>query len=239
MSVKRSEHVGAAAEALGLVLRGGFVPDPAETGPAAPTRVDGRAVTAVVLLGTVGRSHFDVFASSPEARDGLADPLDRWSTRVVGALAARFGAEPAFPFGGPPYRPFLRWAQRAEPLVSSPLGMLIHPDFGLWHSWRGALLFADPVDLPPPVSVAERPSPCATCAGRPCLSACPVGAFGPAGYDTDRCAAHLWSPAGAPCMAGGCLARRACPVAADLAHGPAQAAFHMAAFRSAHPLPAE
>jgi len=34
-------------------------------------------------------------------------------------------------------------------------------------------------------------------------------------------------------MEGGCLARRACPVGAEHAHQPAQAAFHMRAFLAA------
>jgi len=75
-----------------------------------------------------------------------------------------------------------------------------------------------------------RPSPCDSCASRPCLSACPVGAFGADGYDVGACAAHLRRPAGLACMDGGCLARRACPVGGEHAHGPAQAAFHMRAF---------
>ena len=30
----------------------------------------------------------------------------------------------------------------------SPLGILIHPDWGLWHSYRGALAFRERLDLP-------------------------------------------------------------------------------------------
>ena len=53
-----------------------------------------------------------------------------------------------------------RWAQRAEPLHPSPLGVLIHPVHGLWHAYRGALAFAEPIELPPR---ADLPSPCASC----------------------------------------------------------------------------
>ena len=49
-------------------------------------------------------------------------------------------------------------------------------------------------------------------------------------YDAAACAAHLETPQGAPCREGGCLARHACPLGRAAAHGPAQAAFHMAAF---------
>ena len=70
---------------------------------------------------------------------------------------------------------------------------------------------------------------------RPCLSACPVGAFTDAGYDVEACARHLHAPAGCECRDRGCLARRACPVGTEHAYGPAQSAFHMAAFMAAHP----
>jgi epoxyqueuosine reductase QueG len=119
---------------------------------------------------------------------------------------------------------------RAEPMHVSPLGLLIHPTEGLWRGYRGALAFAERLAVPPFRAAA---SACETCVARPCLSACPVGAFTGAGYDVAACAAHLGRPAGRACMAGACLARRACPVGADWAHEPAEAAFHMRAFLSA------
>lgn len=170
------------------------------------------------------------FAGSPEACDGRPDPLDRWTRRILEDAAAAFGAVALFPFGGPPYRPFQRWAMRAEPVSPSPLGILIHPDYGLWHAYRGALAFAQPLLLPPK---AERPSPCLACADRPCLEACPVGAFTEAGYDVAACVAHLGKPKGAACLALGCRARAACPVGGAYRPSAEQAAFHMRAFLAA------
>ena len=86
------------------------------------------------------------------------------------------------------------------------------------------------LDVP---AIEATPSPCETCRGRPCLSACPVGAFVVGGYDVPACAAHLKSAAGADCMERGCRARRACPVGAGHVPGPAQASFAMRAFRRA------
>ena len=220
------ETLGTAVSAAGLALRGAFH---ARAGDAVPPLPSGAPATTLVLLGTVGEQGWTAFAASAEAGDGMPDPLDRWSQRVIGALAAQFGAVACFPFGGPPYLPFGAWAQRAEPVYPSPLGLLIHPDWGLWHSYRGALGFAERLELPAP---DRRPSPCLGCS-RPCLAACPVGAFGPAGYDVPRCIAHLDRPAGSACLSGGCLARRACPVAPEAHHRPAQAGFHMAAFHAA------
>ena len=156
--------VDAAVRARGLVARGGFHPR-AEDG--VPGLADGRPAGTLVLAGNAGPAMWRAFAAAPEASAG-PDPLDRWTARVLTELAGRIGAEALFPFGGPPYLPFVRWAKRAEPVAESPLGMLIHPDYGLWHAYRGALAFAEVLDLPPR---ADRPRPCDTCAGRPCLSA--------------------------------------------------------------------
>jgi hypothetical protein len=214
--------------AHGLCARGGFHPIADD---AVPALADGRMPATLLLVGNVGASLWPVFSGSVEAGDGAADPLNRWTQRVVGGIAREVGAEPLFPFGGPPYLPFQRWAMRAEAVAPSPLGILIHPDYGLWHAYRGALAFAEQLALPPRV---ERPRPCDSCAGRPCLSACPVGAFSGHGYDVPACIGHVGGSAGEACMSGGCLARRACPVGPAFDYGMAQARFHMAAFLAAH-----
>lgn len=216
-----------AAARSGLTPRGGFHPQAADGVP--PLR-DGRAAATLVLLGNAGAALWRSFGASPEAADGAADALDRWSRRVIGGLAERLGATPLFPFDGPPWLPFVRWAKRAGPVAESPLGMLVHPDYGLWHAWRGALAFPERLALPPRDA---RPPPCLACAEQPCLGACPAGAFGPRGYDVAACTAHLSSEAGGECMRGGCLARRACPVGSEYAYADAQAAFHMRAFLAA------
>ncbi len=213
--------VAATITETGLVFRGGFaLPEDERRGPLA-------GVGTIVLVGMAGRDGWPAFAASAEAQDGRPDPLDRFSRRVISVLAHRFGAVALFPFEGPPYHPFQQWAARAEPVHPSPLGLLIHPVLGLWHSYRGALGLREGVGLP---IRTEAPSPCAACAERPCLRACPVGAFSSAGYDVAVCDAHLGSPAGADCMEGGCLARRACPVGVEHRHGDEHAAFTMRAF---------
>jgi len=213
--------VAAAVEASGLAAHGGFDLDEDERRGALAD------VASIALVGLAGRRGWAAFSTSPEAQDGAANPLDRWSRRVVDALAAGLDALSLYPFDGPPHWPFQRWAMRAEPMHISPLGLLIHPHDGLWRGYRGALAFAERLAFPPPRAAA---SPCEICAARPCLSACPVGAFASDGYDVAACAAHLRRPAGRACMERGCLARRACPVGAERAHERAQAAFHMRAF---------
>ena len=218
--------IEAALARAGLIARGCFHPEPGDGVPG-PART-------LVMVGNAGLEMWRAFAASPE-HDTAPDPLNRWSERVIGALAAEWGARALFPFGGPPHLPFVAWAKRAEPVAESPLGILIHPDYGLWHAYRGALAFAERFALPPR---AERPRPCDACADRPCLTACPVGAFTAvgddgAGYDVSACADHLKAPAGADCMAEACRARRACPIGREYLYEPGQAAFHMVHFLEA------
>ncbi len=210
----------------GLIPRGGF---PARAGDGVPPFADGRPARTLVMVGNAGPALWRAFAASPEF--GTApDPLNRWSARVIGDLAEAWGARALFPFGGPPHLPFVAWAKRAEPVAESPLGILIHPDYGLWHAYRGALAFAEALDLPPRDA---RPRPCDTCADQPCLTACPVGAFTTEGYDVAACADHISVPAGADCMAEACRARRACPIGREYLYRPEQAAFHMIHFLEA------
>lgn len=217
-------QVGAVLSAIvrsGLVPRGAFgLEDRERQGALAEVRT-------IVLAGMAGREGWSAFAASPEAGDGAGDPLDRWSRRVIEALARELGGQAFFPFGGPPFWPFQQWARRAEPVHPSPIGILIHPRYGLWHSYRGALGLRENLAVPTPAAI---PSPCDSCVGRWCLKSCPVGAFSAAGYDVAACVAHVKSAAGADCMELGCRARRACPVGAEHAYGPERARFLMEAF---------
>jgi hypothetical protein len=212
-----------AAESLGMACRGGFHPV-AEDG--VPDTSGGRAAGTLVLLGFTGARQWPAFARSAEYCDGEPHPLDRWSRRVIGGLARRFGADDLYAATGPPWWPFQRWARRAEALHVSPLRILIHPEFGLWHAYRGALVFAAHFAVP---ELRPWPHPCERCEDKPCLSRCPVGAIAWGKFDRGECAAHVQSPAGGDCRGSGCLARRSCPVGAAHRYGAGQAAFHMEA----------
>lgn len=201
--------VAAELAGSGLVLRGGFV----FADEAAPPGPNGKPARAVLLAGQVGASVWPHFVRWRERQaDEIAHPLDSWSREVIGDVARRFEARAVFP-SDKPYLPFQQWAMRAEGLRPSPLGILIHPEYGLWHAYRGALLFeAELAELGATGGPSQTPIHlCDTCSDRPCLSACPVGAYSEEGFDYQGCLGHLRSGAGEACMTGGCLARNACP----------------------------
>jgi hypothetical protein len=212
---------------LNAICRQGFTPlgwfSP-EADDGVPSLEDGVPSQFIILVGNAGPSMFDRF--SREAKTATHS-LDEWCRQVIGGLADELDARALFPFDRPPL-PFLRWARRSGQSHQSPLGFNIHADFGLWHAYRAALIFAAAFDIPP----IKSKRPCDSCAERPCLSACPVKAFNGRAYDVDACVDHIASPPGGECMTAGCLARRACPVGKAFAYEPAQMQFHMKAFRN-------
>jgi len=208
----------------GLVARGAFNSDDEDLPPSALNT----PAKALVLAGTGGSEIWPVFNQSPEYSDGQEHPLDRWSQRVGDKLAKQFSGVAVYPFGGPPYHPFLKWAKRAEPVQSSQLGMLIHPEFGLWNAYRFAVLLSEPLaDVP---AIVAHSGICRSCTAKPCLGRCPVGAFTTNGYDVEACYQYLHSTPAAECLQVGCVARRSCPESRQHSYVPEHARFHMAAF---------
>ena len=221
------EGVCTAAEAVGLACRGAFHPLVEDGVPI----VDGWQPRTVVLLGFTGNEQWPVFTASNEYHDGLPHPLDRWSKRIVETLAENLGARALFPFTGPPWWPFQRWARRAERLYESPLGILLHPTYGLWHAYRGALLLRGELALQPHQNWT---SPCTSCVTTPCLTACPADALAGNHFAAESCRKHLFSNQGAHCINKGCIARYACPFAKEHRYTSVQAGFHVRAFITQH-----
>ena len=209
--------ITAALAESGLALRGGFVFDPAENA----------RWQSVLLVGNVGAGYWQHFtkwrASQPS---DLSDPLDRWSRLIIENVAEQVGARVVMP-NDRPFAPFQQWAMRAEGLRPSPLGILIHPEFGLWHAYRGSLLFEGEISIQ---ASEKQIHPCDLCLGKPCINACPVSALSGDGFAHERCRSFLRSPAGDDCMHGGCRARNACPVGRAFAYPAEMQAFHQQAF---------
>ncbi|MFK7754453.1 MAG: ferredoxin [Sedimentitalea sp.] len=212
------ERITTQASAQGLMVMGALHPARAN----AKTLDHG----TLVLLG-VGAAFWPHFQTQSEAQDGAPDPIDRWSIRVVTDLAKQINATAHFPFGGPPYAPFIDWAQKSGRCFPSPTGMMVHDTVGLMISFRGALHLPDEHPIP----VVNAPSPCETCTTKPCTATCPVGALGTvAPYDVPACHRFLKTPPGMDCMDHGCKVRRACPVSDGAGRKADQSAHHMRHF---------
>ncbi len=210
-------NVERAATQVGLIVMGALHPRPSE----AKQLNDG----TLILLGAAG-AFWPALKASAEWQDGQPDPVDRWSRRVIGQLAQDMRGTAYYPFGGPPYAPFIDWALKSGRTFSSPVGALVHDTVGMMISFRGALHFADEFSIP---SVSQS-SPCTECPA-PCATTCPVGALNTHSfYDVAACHDHLDTKAGHSCMNKGCLARLACPLSAGAERQPEQSAHHMKAF---------
>ena len=178
----------------------------------------------LVLLGPHEPGFWPFVSASPEFTDDVPNPMDRWSARVVSALAKDIQGTALFPFGQPA-RPFISWALRSGSVFVSPVSLLVHNRAGLFVSYRGAILVPQHLALPP-----SQANPCDSCNDRPCLAACPPDALTKDGYDLPACHGFLDTTDGATCLSQGCAVRRACPLAANYPRLHAQSAFHMKAF---------
>ena len=193
-----------------------------------PDIAEPRPARQLLLIGNGGSSFWPVFRCSSEFRDGLANPLDRWSKRVGENLATELGGRAIFPFDGPPYPPFLSWAGKTGQVIPSPISIFMHAKFGLWHAYRFALAFSEQHDGFP--AEVEFKSPCLGCKDQPCLEACPVNAFTANAYRVDQCMNYLVTDTETACRKLGCEARRACPEGRQFTYLPPHAKFHMDAF---------
>jgi ferredoxin len=183
--------------------------------------------TAIIVGNAGNRTSFNFWQAFENAKEEDKNPLESWTRQTLTKIAGDLDAAVIFPFDGPPYIPILTWAQKAEPVYPSPFGPLIHQKFGLWHAYRGVLLFKDKLDLP---SFEIPASPCVDCAGQSCISTCPVNAIEAGNFDIEVCIEFMASAKGNVCLQNGCLARRACPIGQEHVYEPAQAEFHLTAF---------
>lgn len=213
----RLDQIRAALSPHGIFMRGVLHFD-----GDGPGMRGGRART-VVLLGNIGGSIWRPFSEWRARQPHILHPLDAWSAETIRPVAEAASGAAWFP-SERPWQPFQQWAIRAEGLKPSPLGILIHPDYGLWHGYRGAIGFLDHVEHPATVS---RPHPCHHCPDKPCLNSCPADAVTAERFDIAACRTYLGCEGEGTCMLSGCLARNACPVGAEHRYPAEQLRFHM------------
>lgn len=170
---------------------------------------------------------FEALKLAPEYFDSKSDPLNRWTKRVFSDFCDELAGRAIYPFDEKVW-PFQQFAKQVTGMRPSPLGILIHPEFGLWQAFRGVLVFDEEIVIQVPKVIEH---PCDDCMEKPCLTACPVNAFSLEGLNVSTCFEHLDSIADPDCMSIGCRAREACPV--GISYSEEQLRFHMKAYRGA------
>ncbi len=118
--------------------------------------------------------------------------------------------------------PLQHWGSLLGWSHPSPLGLGIHPKYGLWFAYRAAFLVDAPLPVTPTVMTS---SPCETCTNKPCVAACPPQALTAASIPNVQACSAFRLEDSSPC-ASTCLARYACPVGRDYRYPRTQMKFH-------------
>lgn len=101
----------------------------------------------------------------------------------------------------------------------SPFRVGINATWGSWFAYR-AVVLAD-TDLPVTAPLISA-SPCAACAGQPCVTACPAKALDDRAFSLQKCIAYRRQP-DSRCRIT-CVARTSCPVRLEHRYDDAQIA---------------
>lgn len=159
----------------------------------------------LILLGHAGRRLWECVQA---AGIGGANPIDDYTVATVERFFARFLPHSRYRivYPGSAAIGLQSLGSLAGWHHPSPFMLGVDAVWGSWHAYRAAII-ADSAFQPG--GSAGSDSPCADCAARPCLAACPAGAAGEP-FQLAACSAERLRP-GSPC-ARNCLSRLACPV---------------------------
>jgi hypothetical protein len=230
LSNKSFRELEDSLKAFGMVILGGFHLQRDEAASFARSN----CAIAGLVVASHGRDMWQTFQQSVFYKDQLPDPLDRWTRSVLEKLASKTGSGLALPFDSP-FPPFQEWAKRASGISNSPLGILMHPEFGLWFGLRGVFFFEVNVENQEVNKLIQLrisdENLCDKCIEKPCLSHCPVNAFDKTGLNVETCFSHLEKTINLSfqpdCLSNGCVARDACPVGTHHKYCDEQLQFHM------------
>jgi epoxyqueuosine reductase QueG len=149
-------------------------------------------------------------------------PLDAFVARRVAAADARLGSTPRRWFFASAtaelHLDFRALAALAGLGRRSRLGLLLHPEYGVWLGLRAACFLTEAIAPTGPVAG----DPCEGC-DAPCVSACPGGAFPGGHWQVDPCAA--FHAASSACNSS-CASRSACVAAPEHRYSADEILYH-------------
>lgn len=96
-------------------------------------------LSIALLIGNKGKSLEYLFENN-NLNYNLKNPLDIWTTSVLDNVSKITKSKVIYPFSGPPFFNFFDLAIKSDLVNKSPIGLLIHRDYGLWFSYRGIIL---------------------------------------------------------------------------------------------------
>lgn len=177
----------------------------------------------LILLGNGGSRFWQSMQQHRTKSEQEVDPVDNYFTRTVENL---FDADSDYRiiYPGNHLLPLQALGKLAGWHHDSPLGLGIHPVFGLWFAYRGLIMsntnitmLAENFDIP-------SASPCVSCDEKPCIKACPAMAVTLSEFKVQPCSDYRLESA-SRCQSR-CVSRLVCPIGRDYRYLEAQMAYH-------------
>lgn len=183
------------------------------------------------LIGNIGSKHYDIYAKLGIPKK---QSMDVFTQEALETIFSQSKITKAFYPSIKPYAPFQSWAKRAHIGYSSPLGMLVHPKWGLWFAFRAAILSTDKIEGLIDNPYNEEISPCIPCSDKPCISNCPAKAVKAECFNYQNCQNYLRDNSHSHCATYSCIARNSCPIGQEYRYSDEHQKFHMALYVDQH-----
>jgi len=172
---------------------GGATADEAIVGPIKTGHLLAGA-KSVIIIGNYGPEMWEKLQSDIERNrefyDAINDPVDVFSSRAIESAVDELKQNGLNAVGVYPWRqeaggflPFQAWGVACGMGAMGIIGVVIHPTYGPWNSFRGGIILDAPIE---PDDALDDFNPCKKCEA-PCMEACPAGAISRDGCNVQKC----------------------------------------------------
>ncbi len=185
---------------------------------------------SLILVGFAGRKFWEILQGflkvNPEFRDTREDWIDDYTVLRFMSAANILEDEKVdyrmvFPSGSASLAlDFSKLGEVGGVGAKSLMDILIHPEYGLWISLRGAIITN--IEFAQYNEPLYSFNPCPECS-KPCISACPTNTVSENGWDCNSCMRFRLSN---DTCRDNCASRRACPYGKEHQYSNEQLAYH-------------